>query len=124
MEDCKRVFFTKKRNYSNYSFLTVFVFRLGSLAVRIEYQTKNYNVLQISATSSLFSSRMTRSSRVFQWTKENLPVPSVGSLLTVFFLVILETTRKEACGKVIATSVCKILYKRWKIFKNSWELSQ
>jgi len=67
---------------------------------------------------------MTKSSRVFQWTKANLPVPSVGSLLTVFFLVILETTWKEAFGKVIVTSVCKILYRRWKIFKNSWELSQ
>lgn len=119
-----KTFFTTIRTYSSCSFFTVFGFRCSPLAIYLKYQTKNYSLLQISATCSLFSFRMTRSSRVFRWTKENLPVPSVGNLLTVFFLVILETTWKEAFGKIIVTSVCKTLYKRWKIFKNSWELSQ
>jgi hypothetical protein len=54
------------------------------------------------------SFRMTRFFRASQWTKENSPAPSVGSLLTVFFLVILEAMWKITFGNVLVTEAYKI----------------
>lgn len=54
------------------------------------------------------SFRMTRFFRGFQWTKENSHVLSVGSLQTVFFLVILEAMWKITFGSVLVTKAYKI----------------
>ena len=54
------------------------------------------------------SFRMTRFFRASQWTKENSHVLSVGSLLTVFFLVILEAMLKTAFGSVLVTKAYEI----------------
>ncbi|KAI5183365.1 Secretoglobin Family 1C Member 2 [Manis pentadactyla] len=66
---------------------------------------------------------MTRFSRASQWTKENSRVLSVGSLLTVSFLVILEAMWKITFGNVLVTKASKISYRKWRSCRDGREPS-
>ena len=70
------------------------------------------------------SFRMTRFFRASQWTKENSRVLSVGSLLTVFFLVILEAMLKTTFGSVLVTKAYTISSRKWRSCKDVRGLSQ